>query len=123
MAAKKTEKTPPIDLFQEAMKSDAGEPAPATLYGIDFNIRRDYTGDEVYDYISLFREDGSKPTIKEQIDNQLKALTDLADDKRAELVDKLLGVPIVAAQAMLIKIGQVAGLRSDDTAFLTGVLR
>lgn len=113
-------KTAPIDLFEEAMAVNVGAPLPATLFGVTFNIRRNYTGDEVAAYIGLFTADAEKKTIKEQIAEQLNVLTDLAGDAFDTLVDKLLAVPIVTAQSLLVKIGQRAGLRGADTGFLTG---
>lgn len=117
-----TKKPAPINLLEDALAVNAGAPVEVTLYDTTFKVKRDYTGDQVAAYIALFGEDGPK-TVKEQMIAQLDMLTDLSKEKREQLVDKLMGIPFAVASSVATRIGQIAGLRGDDTGFLTGTLR
>lgn len=113
----------PVDIFSEALKTKAGEAQPATLFGVDFEVMRDHTGDQVHDYMQIFSESNSDATLSENILAQLKALTDLTGKKLERVHKELLKLSLWEASAVMIKLGQIAGLRDEDGAFSFGVLR
>lgn len=110
-----------IDIFSEAFTTKGGDPQPATLFGIDFNVKRDFTADDVRTYIESFnftRDD--IPSPEEQIRFQLGFLTDLAGKNLDAVVAKLLEADLLITTKCLIQLGVVAGLRSEDGNFTPG---
>lgn len=126
MATKKNsaaDKAPaPLDIFSEALKSNVGEPIDVTLLGHTFQVRRDFTGDDVANYIALFGSAESL-TVEQQIRQQLEKLTDLTAADLDAVTEELLQKPVAVTSSIMIYLGQIAGLRGEDTGFLTGTLR
>ncbi|ART20064.1 hypothetical protein CBE89_00015 [Corynebacterium striatum] len=125
--SKKTAETNRIDIFENAFATNGGEPQPATLNGIDFNIRRNFTGAEVANYIEFFNTSkwtpDTVPSPEEQIKRQLDFLTDLSKEDTKNLVEWLLAADIKVASKVCIELGKVAGLRDNDGNFLAGQQR
>lgn len=111
-----------IDIREAALSINAGTPVLVQLADEAVYLRRDFTGQDVHEYITIFSEAGPQE-IREQITQQLEILLaiDTEDETREKLVEYLMGLPLVETTAILIKLGQVAGLRGADTGFLTGV--
>lgn len=119
-----TSTTDRIDIFDTAISSHAGDPIAATLFNVDFNVRRDYTADEVRQYIEYFNlskwDADNPPSPEEQIRFQLGFLTDLNDEEMTPICEQLLEADVTITGRILIHIGKIAGLRTEEGNFTTG---
>lgn len=115
-----TDQTQKIDILETAIAVNGGEPQAVTLAGHEFNVRRDYTGDDVTAYIQCFTPEAFQRPAEEQIHTQLAALTDLAGDALNEVTEFLLTKPSLVVNPVLIRLGEVAGLRKSDGSFTVG---
>ena len=115
-----SENSTKIDLI-DALAIEGGDPKKVTLDGKDLNIRRNYTGAEVQQILNAHTPEEAQGRLDDQLDKVL-AFYDADDDleAREEFRDKILEQTISAISRMMVRIGQVAGLRGRDGDFLTG---
>ncbi|MEJ6019877.1 hypothetical protein [Corynebacterium sp. H113] len=109
-----------IDLIDLALGVAGGEAVTVNVFENDLSIRRNFTGDEVHEYLKLHREGESAPTLKEQLQNIVGSLSDSADDAQAAFIDAVMELTIPEINRVVVKIGQIAGLRDEQGNFLPG---
>lgn len=81
--------------LMDALAVNAGEPVTASLLGVDVIIRRNFTGDEVREFMVMHTVDEAGDTIKEQLEKLVSALSASPADDQGALVEKILSLSLI----------------------------
>ena len=115
--AKKSETTEKIDLFDLAMKIDAGEPVEVTMMGHDLTLRRNFTGNEVRDILDAHFNFGEE-TYYDQTKRILSLVALNTDEEIEEFSTAMVELRQLEFIRVLTEIGKIIGLRGEGGAFL-----
>ncbi len=109
----------PLDIMEMAIGIHGGQSQPIDLNGVTLSVRRNFTGEEAYAYISMFSAE-ERPNPAEFIDMNIGMLSDSDEETKEAFKQEALRLPVAVLTRVLVSMGKIAGLRAGDGNFFPG---
>lgn len=106
----------PLNLIDVVAGYQGGKPVDVEIGDVVVQVRRDFTGVEVAEYVSLFApEYTDSHTVEQQLRAQLSILCVADDDALNKAIEVLCKLPFVVVSEAVLHLGVMAGLRDAES--------